>query len=73
MSGVLFNRKCCATCAFWSGPREADSFGSHARCPHSNEKGVCGNPKSPNKKKSMEAGYGSCSKWEKWPALSKMK
>jgi len=72
MAGVLFNRKCCATCAFWSGLREADSFGSHAMCSHSNDKVACGNPKVPNRK-SMEAGYGSCGKWEKWPALSKMK
>jgi hypothetical protein len=66
---ILFNRKCCATCAFWSGPREADSFGSHAVCKNSNDVGNCSNSLSPFNRHDTKADYGHCGKWERWPAL----
>ena len=71
--GALISSKECATCAYWSGPRKADAFASKTECKSSLDKGICQNPKSSYSKKERPANYSTCTKWEKWPALTKMK
>jgi len=70
---VQFKRKACATCEYWSGAREALSSKDGSRCDKSTIEGVCGNPKSSFKKKNTKCDYGSCTKYEAWSVLSKLK
>ena len=70
---VAYKRKACATCTYWGGAREINSFSNGVTCNKSEDTGICGNPKSSFKKKDTKAEYGSCSKYEKWEALSKLK
>lgn len=73
MSSISFNRKACATCEYWGGLREVDSFGSHAKCGSYKVVGICNNHKSAFKKKETKCDYGGCGKWQKWALLTKMK
>jgi hypothetical protein len=41
-------------------------------CEKATVMGVCSNPKSSFKKKETKAEYGSCTKYEKWNALTKL-
>ena len=71
--GVILKRKCCATCTYWGGQRKINSFKDGCTCDKSNVKGSCANPKSSFKNKDTQADYGSCSKFEKWDVLTKMR
>ncbi len=69
---IAFKRKCCATCTFWGGPREQNSFQNGVTCAKSNVEGVCSNPRAQQKNKPMQADYGSCTKYDKWSVLTKL-
>jgi len=71
--GIAYKRKSCATCTYWGGQRKINSFSNGVTCDKGGTKGVCGNPKSPHKKEETQADYGSCSKYEKWNALTALK
>lgn len=71
--GINFKRKACATCTYWGGPRKINPSADGVTCDKSGDTGVCGCPKSSFKKKDTKADYGSCSKYEKWNALTKLK
>ena len=68
---VLYGKKRCAACEYWSGAREADACAQRARCKAS-EDGICNNPKSTFCKRRTQASYSGCMKWEKWNKLTKM-
>lgn len=71
--GVIYKRKACATCTYWSGPRKINSSKDGVTCDKATDTGVCISPKSSFKKKDTRADYGSCSKYEKWDVLTKLK
>ena len=71
--GVNIKRKACATCTYWDGTREINSFKDGVTCLKSNETGSCDNPKSSFKNKSTKADYGGCTKYEKWGVLAKLR
>lgn len=72
---VLYGKKHCASCEFWSGVREPDACAERSRCGAS-EDGLCNNTKSSfykSYKRKTKANYSSCMKWEKWSKLTKMR
>lgn len=70
---TLYGKKHCASCEYWSGVREPDGFAERSRC-GANEDGVCNNVKALSfYKRKTKASYSSCTKWEKWDKLTKMR
>lgn len=69
---VLYGKKHCASCEYWSGSRESDASAQHARCGAS-EDGFCNNAKSAFCRKKTKGSYSSCTKWERWNKLTKMR
>lgn len=63
--------KHCATCAFWNGERDTWVFQCATVTSRTN-KGVCLNPNASMRKRETSSSY-YCTKWEKWPVLTKMK
>lgn len=62
--------KNCATCNYWGGSRQADSFGNKVTVSSSSSKGKCfcqGSPWKGSDKQAKE----TCSKREHWGALKK--
>lgn len=60
--------KNCATCAFWTGSRDTNTFGEYASVSSPMAKGSCASPKSGSKGSEKQAN-GSCPAWQKWPVL----
>lgn len=62
------NWNVCATCAYWAGKRESDTFGNRVTVdgPHENGKCCipCGGWKGQNKQANS-----TCTDWKKWPVL----
>ena len=69
---VLYGKKHCASCEYWSGVREPDAFAERSRSGASDD-GLCNNTKSSFYKRKTKANYSSCMKWEKWSKLTKMR
>ena len=69
--GVILKRKACATCTYWDGERELNPFKDGVTCHRGTDKGICNNPKSSFKRKETNADYGSCTKYDKWDAITK--
>ena len=60
--------KNCATCAYWSGPRETDYWGSWSKVENPSVGHKCIIPRGGWKGHQMQASS-SCRDWMKWPAL----
>lgn len=67
---IAFKRKACATCTYWNGPRKVNPFKNGVSCDRGSTMGTCANLKSSFKNKQTKAEYASCSKYERWNALS---
>ena len=60
--------KFCATCAFWMGARETDSFGTYAKVESDMTKGKCMCPTGGFKMQERQA-LASCTSFKKWSVL----
>lgn len=60
--------KQCATCAFWCGARECDTFGQRVTVASSGAQGKCAIP-SGGWKGCQKQASASCSDYQKWPVL----
>lgn len=60
--------KQCATCAYWMGARESDTFGQRVTVANSGTQGTCAIPRGGWKGQPRQAS-GICSDWQKWPVL----
>lgn len=69
---VLYGKKRCASCEYWSGVRAPDACAERSKC-GANEDGLCNNTKASFYKRKTKADYSGCSKWEKWSKLTKMR
>ena len=61
------NQKMCATCAFWTGQRECDSYGMNVK--NCTGYGKCAVPNGPFKNSDRLGNTCACFNWEKWPVL----
>jgi len=60
--------KKCATCEYWGGPRQIDSFGHKVTVDSNNVKGKCllqGGPWKGHDKKAID----TCNKWKLWSVM----
>ena len=62
------NWKKCATCVYWTGPREVDTFGIRITVASATTEGRC-MCRSAHYRVNRDAGF-ICSSYVKWPALS---
>ena len=62
------NWKRCATCVYWTGPREVDTFGMWVSTDSSQTKGRC-MCRAGSYRIEKECNY-TCQAYLKWPALS---
>ena len=60
--------KNCATCAFWCGARQCDTFGIKVTVEGSSTRGRCSIPSGGWKGQERQASAG-CNDWQKWPVL----
>ena len=65
---VPSNWKRCATCVYWTGPREVDTFGNYVTTASGSTEGRC-MCRSGSYRVSKCANY-VCMAYVKWPALS---
>lgn len=63
---LITNKKCCATCNFWGGPRELINSGKSIRCKNSGDNGTCTNQNSSYIQKEIKADNNGCINYEKW-------
>lgn len=61
--------KQCATCAFWAGKRETNTYGQYALVDSTMEKGKCMCRGSGWTNQDKQAGSSACSSFQKWPVL----
>ena len=65
---IPFHFRMCATCTYWAGCRELDTFGTFSIIEDGQPFGRCMNPESGWYKGSSMA-QNCCTKYEKWPAM----
>lgn len=65
----ITNKKGCATCNCWSGPRELINSGKSIRCKNPGDVGICTNQNSSYIQKETKADNNGCLKYEKWIQL----
>ncbi len=58
----------CATCDYWSGPREIINFGNYDRV-ENNDRGACNFPGSASRHIDNKPAVFSCPNWRKWGAI----
>ncbi|MGE0151794.1 MAG: hypothetical protein AB7R90_04200 [Reyranellaceae bacterium] len=63
------SEKKCATCAFWTGPRQVSADGQDVVVASAETTGACTNPKSPLYQKQSRATQGFPPGHQRWPAL----
>ncbi len=68
MSQFTKNFKNCATCNYWGGTRQVDTFGSRVTVGSSSVKGKCLLQGGPWKGQERTASS-TCNKWTAWAAL----
>jgi hypothetical protein len=61
----ITSKKCCATCNYWSGPRELINSGNSMRCKNPGDGGICINQDSSYIKKATKADSNGCIKYQK--------
>ena len=61
--------KQCATCAFWCGARETDSWGSRVTVASCSVVGKCAIPSGGWKGQNRQASGNACRDYQKWPVL----
>ncbi len=69
MSDFYKNQKACANCAYWTGPRQIDTFNSMAKVDSSNVFGQCSAPPGVGFRGSEKRANSSCNGWVLWNAI----
>ena len=71
MNEYFTNNRVCATCSFWSGPRNIDSFNSKSIVNSGNTQGKCVAPPGVGYRGSDMRAANSCNGWSLWSAIRK--
>jgi hypothetical protein len=58
----------CATCDYWSGPRELVNYGAYVEV-DPNDRGACNCPGSASRALDNKPAQWTCPQWDKWGAL----
>lgn len=66
---IAGSEKKCATCVFWTGPRQVSADGKDVVVASAETTGTCTNPKSPLYQKQSRATQGFPPGHQRWPSL----
>jgi hypothetical protein len=63
------NNQCCATCNYWAGPRQVDTFNSKSIVDRDTSSGRCVAPAGVGYRGSDKNANHSCNGWSLWGAI----